>query len=289
MKTARSASSLQELCDDPDRQPLSVIITTYNEERNIVGCLESVLWADEILVVDSFSSDRTLELAKPFPVRVLQREYFGSAAQKNWSMDQVEHSWVLILDADERVPQELAREILSLLIEGPKFNGYYIRRRNILLDRVIRHSGWSTDKVIRFFAKSEGRYPNRRVHTDLDISGPIPTLRNPLVHYTYRDFDQYFEKLLNYAEWGAAQGFREGRRVGVMAVAGRPLWRFVRTYVLQLGFLDGLHGVAVCGLQAVAVFLKYLRHWEYGIREKMGEEIDLPAFDEDEKTWQRPG
>jgi hypothetical protein len=126
------------------------------------------------------------------------------------------------------------------------------------------------------------------VHTDLDISGPIPTLRNPLIHYTYRDFDQYFEKLLNYAEWGAAQGFREGRRVGFMAVAGRPFWRFVRTYIFQLGFLDGLHGLAVCGLQSVAVFLKYLRHWEYGIREKMGEEIVLPAFDEDEKTWQKP-
>ncbi len=288
MKKASGVRSLQELRDQPGREPLSVIITTYNEERNIVDCLESVLWADEILVVDSYSNDRTLELAKPFPVTVLQREYFGSAAQKNWSMDQVEHPWVLILDADERVPDELAREILSLLIEGPKFNGYYIRRRNILLDRTIRHSGWSTDKVIRFFAKSEGRYPNRRVHTDLDISGPIPTLRNPLVHYTYRDFDQYFEKLLNYAEWGAAQGFREGRRVGFMSVAGRPLWRFFRTYVLQLGFLDGLHGVAVCGLQAVAVFLKYLRHWEYGIRERMGEDIDLPAFDEDEKTWQRP-
>ena len=280
--------SLQELRDTAGREPLSVIITTYNEERNIAECIESVLWADEILVVDSYSNDGTLEIAKAFPVTILQREYFGSAAQKNWSMDQVRHHWVLILDADERVPEELAREILSLLIEGPKFNGYYIRRRNILLDRTIRHSGWSTDKVIRFFAKSKGRYPNRRVHTDLDISGPIPTLRNPLVHYTYRDFDQYFEKLLNYAEWGAAQGFREGRRVGFMAVAGRPLWRFFRTYVLQLGFLDGLHGVAVCGLQAVAVFLKYLRHWEYGIREKMGEEIDLPAFDEDAKTWQRP-
>ncbi len=288
MKSAKGVPSLQELRDTPGREPVSVIITTYNEERNIVDCIESVLWADEILVVDSYSKDSTLELAKPYPVKILQREYFGSAAQKNWSMDQVEHNWVLILDADERVPEELARELLSLAIEGPRFNGYYIRRRNILLDRTIRHSGWSTDKVIRFFSKTKGRYPNRRVHTDLDISGPIPTLRNPLVHYTYRDFDQYFEKLLNYAEWGAAQGFREGRRVGFLSVAGRPLWRFFRTYILQLGILDGLHGVAVCGLQAVAVFLKYLRHWEYGIREKMGEEIDLPAFDEDEKTWQRP-
>jgi len=239
-------------------------------------------------VDDSYSTDKTVELAEKYPVTILKREYFGSAAQKNWSMDQVEHQWVMILDADERVSEALAREILSLAVDGPRFNGYYTRRRNILLDRTIRHSGWSTDKVIRFFDKGKGRYPNRRVHTDLDIGGPIPTLRNPLVHYTYRDFDQYFEKLLNYAEWGAAQGFREGHRVGFMAMAGRPIWRFFRTYVLQFGVLDGLHGLAVCGLQAVAVFLKYLRHWEYGVREKMGEEISLPAFDEDERTWQRP-
>ena len=222
MKARKGIGSLSDLKEAPDREPVSVIVTTYNEARNIEDCLESVLWADEILVVDSYSTDATVELAREYPVELLQREYFGSAAQKNWSMDQVKHNWVLILDADERVPEELAREILSLAIEGPKFNGYYIRRRNILLDRTIRHSGWSTDKVIRFFDKSKGRYPNRRVHTDLDISGPIPTLRNPLVHYTYRDFDQYFEKLLNYAEWGAAQGFREGTRVGFLAVAGRP-------------------------------------------------------------------
>jgi glycosyltransferase involved in cell wall biosynthesis len=288
MKARKGIGTLEDLKQAPDREPVSVIVTTYNEARNIEDCLESVGWADEVLVVDSYSTDDTLELARKYPVQILEREYFGSAAQKNWSMDQVKHNWVLILDADERVPEELAREILSLAAEGPKFNGYYIRRRNILLDRTIRHSGWSTDKVIRFFDKGKGRYPNRRVHTDLDISGPIPTLRNPLIHYTYRDFDQYFEKLLNYAEWGAAQGFREGRRVGFMAVAGRPFWRFVRTYIFQLGFLDGLHGLAVCGLQSVAVFLKYLRHWEYGIREKMGEEIVLPAFDEDEKTWQKP-
>ncbi len=280
--------ALEELRDTPGRAPLSVIVTTYNEERNIVDCLESVLWADEILVVDSFSSDQTVALAKSLPVQILQREYFGSAAQKNWSMDQVKHAWVLILDADERVPEELAREILSLLIEGPKFNGYYIRRRNIRLDRTIRHSGWSTDKVIRFFDRGKGRYPNRRVHTDLDISGPIPTLRNPLIHYTYRDFDQYFEKLLNYAEWGAAQGFREGRRAGVLEIAGRPLWRFFRTYLLQLGILDGVRGLIVCSLQAFGSFLKYARLWEYRYRQSAGETITLPAFDEERSTWELP-
>lgn len=272
----------------PDRKQLSVIITTYNEEVNVAECIESALWADEILVVDSFSTDRTVEIAREYPVEVLQREYFGSAAQKNWSLDQVQNEWVLILDADERVTPELAEEISGILSGPSHVHGYYIRRKNILLGKIIRHSGWSTDKVIRLFERELGRYPNRRVHADLDIEGPVPTLKSSLLHYTYRSFDQYFQKLLNYAEWGAAQGFREGRRAGLIEIGLRPAWRFLRSYFLQLGILDGLHGLVVCGLQATGVFLKYARLWEYGVRSDLGQELDLPAFDEDEKTWTKP-
>lgn len=285
---ARSSGSLEALRDTPGRLPLSVVITTYNEEVNIADCLRSVLWADEILLVDSLSTDRTLEYAREFPIEILEREYFGSAAQKNWSLDKIQHDWVLILDADERVTEPLAREILQLLIEGPSAKGYYLRRQNIVLGKAIRHSGWSTDKVIRLFDKAHGRYPNRRVHADLDIEPPTPTLRNPLDHYTYRSVQQYFEKFLNYAEWGAAQGYREGKKAGFLEIGGRPSWRFFRTYFLQGGFLDGLHGLVVCGLQAFGVFLKYAWLWELRIKESLGEEVKLPAFDDDAATWERP-
>ena len=288
MRLADHRSEIERLLATPGRLAISVIITTFNEEINIEDCIRSVLWADEILVVDSGSTDRTVELARRHPVRLLERQYFGSAAQKNWSMDRVENDWVLILDADERLTDELALEILHLLIEGPKFYGYFLRRRNIVLGKVIRHSGWSTDKVIRFFHRAHGRYPDRRVHADLDIDGPTPVLRNPLLHYTFRSLDQYWEKLRNYAEWGAAQGFREGRKAGVLALAGRPTWRFFRTYFLQLGILDGLHGIVVCGLQAFGSFLKYARLWDYNTRARAGEEIDLPAFDNDRSTWKHP-
>lgn len=285
---ARSSGSLKALRETPGRLPLSVVITTYNEEVNIADCLRSVLWADEILLVDSFSSDRTLEYAREFPIEILEREYFGSAAQKNWSLDKIQHDWVLILDADERVTEPLAREILQLLIEGPSAKGYYLRRQNIVLGKAIRHSGWSTDKVIRLFDKAHGRYPNRRVHADLDIEPPTPTLRNSLDHYTYRSVQQYFEKFLNYAEWGAAQGYREGKKAGFLEIGGRPSWRFFRTYFLQGGFLDGLHGLVVCGLQAFGVFLKYAWLWELRVKESLGEDVKLPAFDDDAATWERP-
>ncbi|MGB5550399.1 MAG: glycosyltransferase family 2 protein [Thermoanaerobaculia bacterium] len=287
-REAKSDESIEALRATPGRLMLSVVITTYNEEVNIADCLRSVLWADEILVVDSFSSDRTLEYAREFPVQILEREYFGSAAQKNWSLDKIRYDWVLILDADERVTKPLAREILKLLIDGPTAKGYYLRRQNIVLGKAIRHSGWSTDKVIRLFDKAHGRYPNRRVHADLDIEPPTPTLRYPLDHFTYRSVQQYFEKFLNYAEWGAAQGYREGKKAGFLEIGGRPTWRFFRTYFLQGGFLDGLHGLVVCGLQAFGVFLKYSWLWEHRVKESLGEEVALPAFDDDSATWERP-
>lgn len=287
MKRAKEGRSLEDLRAADGRLRVSVIITTFNEEQNIAECIESVLWADEVFLVDSFSRDRTLEIAKTYPIKICQREYYGSAAQKNWSMDQVVNDWVLILDADERAPEPLAREILQLLAADPEYKGFYIRRQNIMGGKVIRHSGWSTDKVIRLFHRAYGRYPNRRVHADVDIEGPIPVLRNPLVHYTFRSFDQYLEKSLNYAEWGAAQAYREGRRAGFTEIALRPLWRFGRTYFVQLGLLDGLHGLVICGLQACGVFLKYAWLWDHRIRHQMGDEPRLPAFDEDSSTWDR--
>ena len=288
--TARRADEdrLAELRAADGRKRVAVIITTFNEEINVADCIESVLWADEILLVDSFSTDRTVSIAEKFPIKILQRQYFGSAAQKNWAIDRVEQEWVLIIDADERVPERLAAEILSVLASEPAVNGYYIRRENVFIDKVIRHSGWSTDKVVRLFRRDKARYPNRRVHADLEIEGPVPVLKNPFLHYTFRTFEQYFPKFLNYAEWGAAQAFRDGRRTGIVEILIRPSWRFLRTYFVQLGFLDGMHGFVLCVLQAFGSFLKYARLWEYGIRARRGEQIDLPAFDDDQKTWARP-
>jgi glycosyltransferase involved in cell wall biosynthesis len=261
-------------------------VTSYNEEVNIKECLESIAFADEVLLVDSFSNDRTLEYARQVPgVRVLQREYFGSAAQKNWAMDQTAHPWILIVDADERVTPGLAREILDLLERGPRADYYSIRRRNLFLDRLIRHSGWSTDKVVRLLRRGSARYPRRRVHADIRPEGPAPTLDNPLLHYTFRSLGQYLEKLHRYAEWGAADAYRKGTRPGAVQLFFRPVWRFLRMYVFQAGFLDGRHGLVLCTLQAYGVFLKWAKLWEWRRFEKNGWPFELPAFDDSEETW----
>jgi glycosyltransferase involved in cell wall biosynthesis len=270
-----------------DRPRITAIITSFNEEINIRECLESVAWADEILLVDSFSKDRTVEIARAISgVTVLQHEYFGSAAQKNWAMDRALHPWLLIVDADERVTEELAREIVALLERGPEADHYSIRRQNIFVDKVIRHSGWSTDKVVRLVRKGTVRYPRRRVHADMRPEGPTPILSHSLMHYTFRSFSQYLEKFHRYAEWGAAEAFRRGKHPGVTELALRPMWRFFRMYVLQAGFLDGRHGFVLCALQAYGVFLKWAKVWEWRRFEKNGWAFELPKYDESEETWE---
>ncbi len=278
------------------RPRLTAIVTTFNEEVNIRACLESLGFADEILLIDSFSTDRTLAIAKSIaegparrPLRIVQREYFGSAAQKNWAMDQVETPWILIVDADERVPAPLAREIQKLLEDGPGAKHYFIRRENFFLGRLIRHSGWSTDKVVRLLERGAARYPNRRVHADLATEGRTPTLMHPMVHETYRSLDQALEKLHRYAVWAAADAYREGRRPGIFELVLRPLWRFFRMYVVQAGFLDGRHGLVLCALQGYGVFLKWARVWEWEMLEREGRPVNLPKFDEKRETWEGAG
>lgn len=270
-----------------DREKLSAIVTSFNEEVNIRECLESVAFADEVLLVDSFSTDRTVEIARGMPgVRVAQREYFGSAAQKNWAMDQVAHPWVLIVDADERITPPLANEIRRLMASSPPGDRFFIRRENVFMDRVIRHSGWSTDKVIRLLRAGAARYPKRRVHADLPATSGTPTLENTMVHYTVRSLEQYLEKLHRYAEWGAADAWRKGKRAGMSGLALRPAWRFLRMYLVQAGFLDGRHGLVLCALQSYGVFLKGAKLWEWRRMEARGETVPLPPFDDSAETWQ---
>jgi len=200
-------------------------------------------------------------------------------------MDQVAHPWVLIVDADERITPPLAAEIRDVIARRPSSDRFFIRRENVFVDRVIRHSGWSTDKVVRLLRRGAARYPKRRVHADIPGEG-APTLRHPMVHYTFRSLGQYLEKLHRYAEWGAADLWRKGRRPGISGLVLRPGWRFVRMYGVQAGFLDGKHGLVLCALQSYGVFLKWAKLWEWRRMEGRGETVPLPPFDDAAETWE---
>lgn len=268
------------------RPSVSAIITTFNEEQHIAGCIESLLWCDEILVVDSFSTDRTAEIARGYDkVRFVQRTYFGSASQKNWAMTQVQHDWILIFDADERCTPALQQEIEGLLAAGPTHEAYTIKRRVWFLGKVIRFSGWQHDRVVRLVRKGSARYPNRRVHADMITRGPAPILRSSMEHYMTDSFDEYVRRIEKYSFWGASQNWKEGKKSGVVQVFGRSIWRFLRTYIFQLGILDGMHGLVFCMLQAYGTYLKWSLLWGWHVNAARGQQPVLPIFDESEDTW----
>jgi glycosyltransferase involved in cell wall biosynthesis len=266
---------------------VSGVVTSYNEEHNIAACIESMLWCDEIVLVDSFSTDRTAEIARGYDkVRFFQRPYYGAGAQKNWALRHVRNDWVFLLDADERCTPELRDEILAVLAGNPDHLAYTINRRVFFLGRRIRFSGWQHDRVARLFKRDSAYYENRRVHSLLRTTGVAPLLRSPIDHHMVdQSFDEYAFRIAKYGLWGAAQAWRDGRRPGVVEVLWRPTWRFLRTYLLQLGILDGARGLVFCLLQSYGTYMKSAILWGWKTNQLRGMAPTLPQFDEDQETW----
>ncbi|MCD4749626.1 MAG: glycosyltransferase family 2 protein [Thermoanaerobaculales bacterium] len=270
------------------RPKITGLVTCFNEEHNIGPCIESLQWCDEIVVVDSFSTDRTAEIAKSFPkVRFFEREYYGAGAQKNWAMQHVRSEWVFLLDSDERCTPDLQKETIRLLEKGPEFLAYMMNRSVYLLGTRIRFSGWQRDRVARLFKRGTAYYENRRVHSLLHTTGHVPLLKHSIEHHMVdRTFTEYAFRLGKYGFWGAGQCWREGETAGAFDVAIRPLWRFFKTYVIQLGFLDGVRGLVFCLLQAHGTYMKFAILWGWRVNEARGIEPDLPEFDDGESTWE---
>jgi glycosyltransferase involved in cell wall biosynthesis len=246
---------------------LSVIVPTYNEAHNLRDCLESVRFADDIFVVDSFSTDGTPEIAREYTDHVVQHEYVHSAAQKNWAIPQVKGDWILVVDADERVTPELRARIERILEEGTPFDGFYVRRMTVFFGKLIRHCGWDRDYLVRLWRNGKGRYEDLEVHADVIVDGRVGTIREHLIHDTYRSFAHYMEKFDRYSTLAANDLYRQGQRAGWVNLTLRPLWRFLRMYVVRLGFLDGKHGLVLCSLAAFNVFVKYAKLWDRRRRE----------------------
>jgi glycosyltransferase involved in cell wall biosynthesis len=267
---------------------VSGLVTCYNEEHNVGDCIESLLWCDEVIVVDSFSTDRTPEIAQSYDkVRFFQRTYYGAGAQKNWALQHVRHPWVFLLDSDERCTPSLRAEIEDLLSRGANCNAYIINRDVYFLGKRIRFSGWQRDRVARLFKTGTAYYENRRVHSLLHTTGETPILNNSMEHHMVDlSFDDYAFRLAKYGYWGAAQGWRDGKRPGALEVALRPLWRFIRTYIVQLGVLDGGRGLVFCALQAYSAYMKYAILWGWRINEARGIAPTLPDFDDEGATWE---
>jgi glycosyltransferase involved in cell wall biosynthesis len=274
--------------DGRPRPKVSAVVTSFNEEHNIGDCLESLQWCDEIVLVDSFSTHRTPEIARTYPkVRFYQRTYYGAGAQKNWALSQVQHGWIFLLDADERCTDRLRNEVEGILADGPAADAYMINRDVYILGKRIRYSGWQRDRVARLFRSGTAYYENRRVHSALHTTGETPILRNSIQHYMVeRSFSEYAFRLGKYGYWNAAQCWRDGERTNALEVLLRPIWRFLRTYLLQLGILDGAIGIVFCLLQAYSTYMKFAILWGWQVNEARGIPPDLPEFDENQGTWE---
>ena len=243
-------------------QKLTAIIPTFNEAMHIKPAIESVLFADEILILDSFSTDKTLEIAREFPVKIIQREYQYSASQKNWAIPQATHEWVFILDADERITPGLKEEITAILKNPPEdIAGFWVYRKNHFLGQPIKHSGWKNDKVIRLFKRDVCRYENKHVHAEIQTQYKLGFLSQKLEHFSFTSFNQYINKLNKYALWQAKDYDATTGKLTAYHFVLKPAWRFFKHYIIQQGFRDGTAGFIISSLQSYAVKMRYVQLW----------------------------
>jgi glycosyltransferase involved in cell wall biosynthesis len=268
--------------------PLSVIFTTYNEAPNIQAALDSVApWAAEILVVDSFSTDGTVEIIEKFGgVRLFQRAYFGPADQKNWAIPQAQNAWVLLMDADERATPDMRDEIAKIL-RGPSelntslrgtarenevinsdantsnsivYDAYWIGFTHFFMGKKVRFSGWQNDKTIRLIQRDRCRYNANRVHEEIVTEGlKIGRLTAKFDHYTFRDIEHFVQKQQRYAAWSALDHDKKTGRITAFHFIVKPFFRFFKHYFLKLGVLDGKTGFIIAAVAAWSVFLRYVK------------------------------
>jgi glycosyltransferase involved in cell wall biosynthesis len=240
---------------------ISAIVPAYNEEHNIKDVLVGLDFCEEVILVDSLSTDNTVEVGKPYCTRILQREYVHSASQKNWAIPQAKFDWILLVDADERVTPALKNEIIQLYPELDKRKevGYWVVRRNFFMGRSIRYSGWQNDRVIRLFKKDKCRYEDKHVHAEIIADGELGKLQNTFLHYKYDGIDAHIRKLLRYADLQAKDYDDRTGKITAYHVILKPFYGFFKHYILQRGFLDGFPGFSIAYLRSFMIFIRYLK------------------------------
>ncbi|MEM8928113.1 MAG: glycosyltransferase family 2 protein [Bacteroidota bacterium] len=240
-----------------EERKISALLITFNEEKNIQEILENLDFADEIVVVDSFSTDQTMEIVNSFKhVKSFQRPFKNYTDQKQFALAQATYDWILFLDADERIPIGLKEEILNIVRkEKETASAYYFLRTFMFRDSILRFSGWQTDKNYRLFKKSKVRFAKDRiVHETLIVDGTSLTLKHRLIHYSYSDYESYKSKMVKYGQMKAKEEFRKGKRAKWYHILLRPAYKFLNHYLLRLGFLDGEKGIIICYLNALGVW-----------------------------------
>lgn len=239
---------------------LSVIIVAKNEALNIVDCVRSASFADEVIVLDSGSTDGTAALAESAGARVVVTDWPGYGAQNNRGIDLAQGDWIFSLDADERISPDLARDIQAAIADGA-CDGYRVPRISMFAGRFIKHCGWQPDYTRRLVRRGAGRFTEHFLHANLAVQGKVGTLAHPIIHYSFRDLASVLEKVDRYSSAGARDMADRGRRASFSSAVLHGFWAFVRTYVLRLGFLDGRWGFMLAVSNAEGTYYRYLKLW----------------------------
>jgi glycosyltransferase involved in cell wall biosynthesis len=257
------------------RDKISACLTVGNEEANIRRCLESLHWVDEIVVVDSFSKDKTAAICKEYTTRVYQHEWLGYVGQKELIKKMATHSWILFIDADEQVSEELKRQILDEFEKGNNRNylGYEFPRKVFFLGTWITHGEWWPDIKMRLFLKDKGICTGREPHDHVIVNGPIKRLSGCLHHYTYDDLSDQIMTLNRFSSIAASSLLNEGRRFSVIDLLFRPFFRFLKGYVFKRGFLDGHRGLIIAIMSSIGVFYKYAKLWELILNQAQSDKV----------------
>ncbi|WP_117884391.1 glycosyltransferase family 2 protein [Aureibaculum luteum] len=243
------------------KNKITAIIPTLNEEIHIQAAIDSVSFADEIIVIDSFSRDKTIEITEKNKVRVIQREFDDFSSQKNYAIERATHNWIYILDADERVTDLLRQEIITTLDQPNEFVGFFVFRTFYFLGKKLNYSGWQRDKVIRLFNREFCKYDGKLVHETIEAKGNIGYLKNKLEHYSYRGYDHYVNKLNHYSALKAKSLNEKGKKVTFYHILIKPPTRFIIHYIIRLGFLDGFPGFVISTVHANGVLTRYIKLW----------------------------
>lgn len=238
---------------------ISATIITFNEERNIARAMESLRCCDEIVVVDSGSVDRTVEIARNFGARVVEEPWRGYAGQKNFATTQAAYDWILSIDADEALSEGLEAEIWQLKKTGPDCDAYTMPRLAQYLGKWIFHSGWYPDRKIRLFHRAKAKWVGDFVHESVSVDGRIGHLQGNLLHFTCSSLSEHLKTMDTYTTLAAQQIVALGRRVGYAQLLLDPIWTFWKTYLFKLGFLDGFEGLAIAYMAALYDFLKFAK------------------------------
>jgi glycosyltransferase involved in cell wall biosynthesis len=273
-----------------DGARVSVVLITLNEERNIDRCLASVSWADEIIVVDSFSSDATIERARAYTGVILQHAYDGDIRQRERGFALATGEWLFYIDADEEVTPELRAEILATVSDPASCDGYSVPRRVMVFGRWIYHGGWYPDHTFRLFRKRAYRAEQAEVHGGFTVDGPKGTLRGELLHYTYATIEQYLGKMNEYTSLQVSNKLAGDPllRAGWGKILLSPVSHFLRSYVSRKGYKDGVHGFLLAALGAIYTFGLYAKIWEYRMRAEEGKGLLPPITNLELLPYKQP-